>query len=198
MARRRRIREHQRRVYLSHAWDEPSKLAAEHILRSVSEVWASQPSAKIASKDFLLRWEAGTQEFSDFWRKSLVATLRDQDTASNRGRLAVDDMVADGLTDATTAERARTLIEALFTPNTVYASIAPDDGGITFYWRAADMSIEIDIYPIEGYWWRVRNVAMENYSGHGKELPIPELKHSLTWLSKEVDRVNPHWRAQPI
>ncbi len=83
-------------------------------------------------------------------------------------------------------------------PNTIYATVAPDDGGVTFYWRAGDMSVGIDIYPGEGYWWRVRNVAAENYSGSGNELPLEQLKYSLTWFCKDVERENPHWRQQSI
>lgn len=90
------------------------------------------------------------------------------------------------------------LVDVLFTPNTVYASIAPDDGGASFYWRAGEMSIEIDIYPVEGYWWRVKDVAAESYSDDGAELPLERLKYSLNWFSKDVERENPRWRQQTI
>lgn len=119
-----------------------------------------------------------------------------RDTARRRAYRALKDISGQGLVDSGAYGRASKLVDVLFTPNTIYSSIAPDDGGVTFYWRAADMSIEIDVYSGEGYWWRVRNVAAENYSGHGSELPTEELKYSLTWFSKDVDRANPLWRQQ--
>lgn len=119
-------------------------------------------------------------------------------TARRRAVIALNDIRQQGLVDSGAFDRALKIVDVLFTPNTIYSSIAPDDGGVTFYWRAADMSIEIDVYSGEGYWWRVRNVAAENYSGHGSDLPTDNLKYSLTWLSKEVDRANPLWRQQAI
>ena len=126
----------------------------------------------------------------------VLRALGGKQTARRRAYAALGDIKGQGLIDSGAFDRGMKLVDILFTPNTIYCSIAPDDGGVTFYWRAADMSIEIDIYSGEGYWWRVRNVAAENYSGHGGELPIDALKYSLTWFSKEVDRENPHWRQQ--
>lgn len=84
----------------------------------------------------------------------------------------------------------------LFKPNTVYASIAEDDNGLIFYWKAGSMSIEIDVFPGEGFWWAVTDVAHESYEGSGYELEIERLKHSLNQFSKEVETANPAWRAQ--
>jgi hypothetical protein len=186
------------RLFLSHARRDSKQ--TERVLRAVTDrcLWETQRGPG-ATEKAIFTWEGSrVPEFSDFWRSAVMRALTGFDSAGNRARRAIDGLVSDGLVDTSTAERARILVQVLFTPNTIYASIAPDDGGITLYWRAGDMSIEIDIYPTEGYWWRVRNVAAENYSGHGGELPIEALKYSLTWFSKEVDRANPHWRNQAI
>lgn len=154
---------------------------------------------QVSTNDALKRIEAAAgQIVSTAWRHSMLQSLVLNDSATKRAQRAIDGLLADGLIDVSSAERARQFVDVFFTPNTIYTSIAPDDGGITFYWRAQDMSVEIDIYPTEGYWWRVRNVALENYTDHGKELPIEKLKHSLKMFSKEVDRLNPNWRSQPI
>lgn len=128
----------------------------------------------------------------------LAATSR-QSTATRRAEAVLDDLKGQGLIESSAYDHAMTLIDVLFTPNTVYATIAPDDGGVSFYWRAADMSIEIDICPVGGFWWRVRNVAAENYSGSGTSIhQFDQLKHSLKMFSKEVELANPHWRQQTI
>lgn len=128
-----------------------------------------------------------------------LRALTGRQTAKSRAHAVLDDLKGHGLIEGATYDRATTLVDVLFTPNTVYASISSDDGGVTFYWRAGDMSIEVDIHPVEGFWWRVRNVAAENYSGHGSAIhQYDQLKHSLKMFSKEVDRANPQWRQQAI
>lgn len=115
-------------------------------------------------------------------------------SARSRANETVDKLMRRGAINGNIAARARNLIDAIFTPNTVYATITPDDGGLIFYWKAGSMSIEIDMYAPDGYWWRVKNVAEINERDSGDELPLIELKHCLAHFSKEVDRVNPKWR----
>jgi|GEM_PF-2883579 len=176
-----------------------SKMLAEAKL-AVDSAWERQLFPPVAFTAATL--EAAVKRLvdsMDAWtHDDWVRILSGRHTAKRRALDVLDDLKGQGLIEIGTFDRAKTLVDVLFTPNTVYASLAPDDGGVTFYWRAGDMSIEIDIYPGEGYWWRVRNVAAENYSGHGASLEYDKLKYSLTWFSKEVDRANPQWRQQPI
>lgn len=176
---------------------EQARAGAEIVRRSITDVWTkeSRRNVELATEKVLRMWEVSTSA-SELWQKTALHHLKQADTAKNRAYRAAAELVSEGLIETSTADRARKLVEVLFTPNTIYSSIGPDDGGLTMYWPAGDMSIEIDIYPGEGYWWRVRNVAGANYSGNGNELPIEDLKYSLTWFSKEVDRANPHWRNQ--
>jgi hypothetical protein len=168
----------------------------EQVLQSIHQTWGEWRQFEANTPELLRRVSAVTSA-SESWRK-VWRMLSTFDTATKRATDAINCLLAEGLIEVSSADRAKKLVDVLFTPNTIYAAIAPDDGGVTFYWRARDMSIEIDIYPSEGYWWRVRNVAMEDYSNHGNELPIEQLKYSLTWFSKEVERANPSWRRQPV
>ncbi|WP_156738532.1 hypothetical protein [Mycobacterium sp. E2699] len=170
---------------------------------AVDSAWARQGRlteemlAKLSRIDAALASMARTV---DAWTNDdRLRALTGRQTAKSRAHAVLDGLKGQGLIEGTTYDRAVTLVDVLFTPNTVYASISSDDGGVTFYWRAGDMSIEIDIHPAEGFWWRVRNVAAENYSGHGAAIhQYDQLKHSLKMFSKEVDRANPHWRQQII
>ncbi|WP_341258212.1 hypothetical protein [Gordonia malaquae] len=116
--------------------------------------------------------------------------------AERRARANVDRLKRRGLINDAVARGGRKITKFLFKPTTVYASVAEDDGGLIFYWKAGKMSIEIDIVPGEGYWWAVNNVAHESYEGDGPNLDIARLKHSLNQFSKEVESANPMWRAQ--
>lgn len=115
--------------------------------------------------------------------------------AAKRGYAAVDMFALRGEISSATATRGRELIRFLFKPNTVYATIAPDDDGLSFYWAAAEMALTIIVYADE-YWWSVRNDnACDSYSGEGVELPLIQLQHSLNQFSKEVVSRNPEWRS---
>lgn len=117
------------------------------------------------------------------------------DNAYRRGRTAIKRLVAAGYIDIAMALRGRELIEVLFTSHTIDASIAPDDGGLIFYWAARDMAITVEIYPSAGYWWSVRNIGTQPYSGSGTDLPLQDLRYSLNQFTKEVERQNPNWRS---
>lgn len=171
-----------------------SKIVAE--TKFSVDVW--EESFQRMTAPTLAKIETAVRSLEGLVTEDVVRILSRRHTAKSRGYLALDDLKGRGLIEGPTFDRAKNLIDVLFTPNTVYASIAPDDGGVTFYWRAGDMSVEIDIYSGEGYWWRVRNVAAHSYSGDGPELPIDQLKYSLNWFSKDVERENPHWRQQAI
>ncbi|MFI5535867.1 hypothetical protein ACIA5H_05695 [Nocardia sp. NPDC051900] len=127
-------------------------------------------------------------------RAALARIPRVNGLAAENGIIQLADLLRGRHVDIDVAYRALQLIRFLFTPNTVYASIAPEDGGLVFFWTALDMSIEIDIIPGDKYWWSVRNVAAESYSGEGEVLPFRKLQYSLNHLSKEVEVANPKWR----
>ncbi|MGK8559551.1 hypothetical protein [Nocardia gipuzkoensis] len=105
----------------------------------------------------------------------------------------VEFMVSREVTTSV-VHRALNLMRYLFSPNTIYASIAPEDNGLVFYWTAAGMAIEIDVCADGTYWWGVKDVAGESYSGESRRLPVQRLRHSLNMFSKEVDSANPRWR----
>lgn len=117
------------------------------------------------------------------------------DDAQLRGHSAISALLADQYIDHVMASRGRQLIEVLFKTNTVDASIAPEDGGLIFYWAALDMAITIQIFPSSGYWWSVRNIAGTSYSDAGSDLPLLNLRYSLNQFSKEVELQNPNWRS---
>ncbi|MDV3125727.1 hypothetical protein M1247_12440 [Mycobacterium sp. 21AC1] len=171
-----------------------SKIASE--TRSAVDAWEDD-FHRVAGPT-LSRLETAIRSLEGLASEDWMGILARRQGAKSRGYATLHELKEEGLIEGTTFDRAKTLIDVLFNPNTVYSSIAPDDGGVTFYWRAGEMSVGIDIYAGEGYWWRVRNVAAETYSGHGSELPLDQLKYSLNWFSKDVDRENPHWRQQPI
>jgi hypothetical protein len=170
---------------LRNAVSQLSKMLANTTLQIDSTMgWARDfQSDATALKKLVEQWDItqliGSTDFERWLR------LMGRDTATRRALAVLHELKGQGLVESGAFDRATMLIGVLFTPNTIYATVAPDDGGVTFYWRAGDMSIGIDIYAGEGYWWRVRNVAAENYSGSGYELPIEQLKHSLTWFSKQ-------------
>ncbi|KXX62305.1 hypothetical protein [Rhodococcus sp. LB1] len=118
--------------------------------------------------------------------------------AARRARRDVRQLKRRGLIKAAVARDALELIRFLFKSNTVYATISHDDGGVIFYWKAADMSMEIDVFPAEGFWWSVSNVAHDSYEGSGYSLNTQALKHSLNQFSKEVESVNSNWRNQAV
>lgn len=117
------------------------------------------------------------------------------DDAQRRGHAAISALLADKYIDSVMASRGRQLIEVLFKTNTVDASIAPEDGGLIFYWAAREMAITIQIFPSSGYWWSVRNIAEMSYSNAGSDLPLHDLRYSLNQFSKEVESQNPNWRS---
>ncbi|KZS66227.1 hypothetical protein A4G27_11950 [Mycobacterium kansasii] len=104
-------------------------------------------------------------------------------------------MAADRRIDAAVAARGKELIRFLFKSNTVDATIAPEGGGLIFYWASLNMAITIEIYPYSGYWWSARSIAGRSFSGEGTELPLIELQYQLNHFSKEVERQSPNWRS---
>lgn len=124
-----------------------------------------------------------------------ASTQLPRSEAARRGNDSIDTFLLRGDISSATAARGRELIRFLFKPNTVYATIAPDDDGLSFYWAAAEMSLTIIVYADE-YWWSVRNdSACDSYCGAGGELPLIQLQHSLNQFSKEVVSRNPEWRS---
>lgn len=118
--------------------------------------------------------------------------------AERRARMDVRRLKKRGLINAAVARDAIELVRFLFKANTIYATTTNDDGGVIFYWKAGSMTIEIDVFPGEGFWWAVSNVAHESYEGSGYFLDTQALKHSLNQFSKEVETANPNWRNQTV
>ncbi|OPX05949.1 hypothetical protein B1790_29615 [Mycobacterium sp. AT1] len=173
-------------------------MAMEALTTAAVESWAERVRTVAIAPTELEQMRTAVQNYASLAvTEGLRQTLL-RNSATKRARSALHELKGEGLIESGSFERAMKLIDVLFTPNTIYASIAPDDGGVTFYWRAGEMSVEIDIYLGEGYWWRVQNVAAESYTDHSTDLPIERLKYSLNWFSKDVDRENPNWRRQTI
>lgn len=134
-------------------------------------------------------------EAVSLWRgASLRRREHDFDLASSRAIRDIESLWHEQYFDGAVRARAIKLVRTLFSRGTVYAAIAPDDGGVSFYWTAGKSSIEIDILPHGDYWWSIDDVAAASFSDTGKELPLDDLRYSLKQFSKDVDTVNPHWR----
>lgn len=171
-------------------WDERDDI----ILRDRHRLYRVQAKAATRST---------SDDYGDYW----YAEWRDLTApppylARIRAFKAIDEYLDEGLISSATADRGKAIVDDLFDRETVYSTVAPDNGGLVFYWRAGVMSIEIDVYesPDDGYWWRINNVAAVSESGHepGKRSAQVNhrLAHSLKQFSKEVELVNPDWRKQ--
>lgn len=137
------------------------------------------------------------------WENSWRELTDEPSIARVRADKAIDSYLAQDLISEATADRGRSVVRRLFDRDTVYTSVAPDTGGLVFYWRAGDMSIEIDLYEEleDGYWWRLSKVAgycdeSAHSPGHLPESDLVRLQLALSYFSKEVERVNPLWRKQ--
>lgn len=118
-----------------------------------------------------------------------------RDDAAARGVVDIDRLAYQRLITPTLVSRGKSLTTYLFKTSTVYATISPDDEGLSFYWAAQEMSITIIVYG-DGYWWSVHNDnACDTYMGASVDLPLIRLQHSLNLFSKEVARRNPQWRS---
>lgn len=94
------------------------------------------------------------------------------------------------------AQRGRDVIGLIFQPDSVYASICPiDDGDLSFYWRAGDRSISIDLYQEGGLWCRVVDDQGKERSFIG-DGPPEWMYDALADFSAAVEAVNPAWREQ--
>ncbi|SDE65012.1 hypothetical protein SAMN04488581_4450 [Mycolicibacterium neoaurum] len=139
-----------------------------------------------------------TEIWNESWRDNSTS---DSGLAICRAREVIKQFAQDGDIDVATAQRAFHVIHQIFDRHSVYATIAPDNGGLVFYWRAGDMSLEIDIYEdiSDGVWWCWRGAGTERTGHHSYELPSrtqENLKSFLATFSKEVEQVNPDWRDQ--
>lgn len=97
-----------------------------------------------------------------------------------------------GLITPEIAQRSRDLVLAIFAWETIVCSIAPDDDGICFYWRAGEHSITIDLYPDGGGWQCVRNgphrwIKQDARVGR-------EMRYALADFTEMVESINPNWR----
>ncbi|MFD6199511.1 hypothetical protein ACFWE3_22685 [Mycobacteriaceae bacterium NPDC060252] len=129
----------------------------------------------------------------DVWDCDHVTSAPVPDEAAKRGYEAINQLVTQGYVSSAIATRGKELINFLFKPNTVDAAVSPDDDALSFYWVAQEMSLTILVYQ-SWYWWSVREIAGDSYSGEGSDLRLNELEHSLIQFSKEVERRNPDWR----
>lgn len=138
--------------------------------------------------------------WNESWRES---TTSESGLAKCRARRVIRQLVEDEEISVSTAQRAFHIIHQIFDRESVYATIAPDNGGLVFYWRAGDMSLEIDIYEdvSDGVWWCSRGAGSEQ-AGHSQyELSgraRAHLKSFLAHFSKEVEQVNSGWRDQQL
>lgn len=115
--------------------------------------------------------------------------------AINRALIDLEYLLAGGYITVEMAQRGRDVVGLLFTSDTIYASIGPiDDGDLSFYWRAGDQSISIDLGADGTDWASVRD-------GEGRRWIYDSLSKDL-WdhlqrFSKHVEAANPAWRLQP-
>lgn len=115
-------------------------------------------------------------------------------SATDRALCEISGLQAMRLIDSEMAQRARDVVGLLFESGTIYASIAPDDGGVCFYWVAADWAITIDLYPEGGGWYCARNGESRRVQSNGG---IPRwMWDELTGFSAYVQAANPEWRLQ--
>lgn len=179
---------------------------------TTAEAWDLTDAARRADQRALLRVKlearrhaarrslARRTQWEASWRELVT---EDPSIARSRADRAIDSYLADDLISTETAARGKNLVARLFGRDTVYASVAPDTGGLVFYWRAGEMSIEIDLFEEleDGYWWRLVKVAgYDDESGKGagdlRESDAVRLQLALAYFSKEVEHVNPEWRKQ--
>ncbi|NKY44289.1 hypothetical protein [Nocardia cerradoensis] len=148
------------------------------------------------------RWGESAWSMGTLKNHRHVKSLTRDTLATNReyGLTAIDalgqiqGLLSRKLIDISVAGRGKSLVDFLFTPNTIRASVTSVDDDLIFYWTALSMSIEIDVLSYGGYWWSVKEIATESYSDEGEVLPIDQLQYSLNHFSKEVEAANPEWR----
>jgi hypothetical protein len=145
------------------------------------------------------RRSAERQEiWNESWRGN---TASESGLAICRARDAIKQFLVEDEISVSTAQRAFHVIHQIFDHESVYATVAPDNGGLVFYWRAGDMSLEIDIYEdvSDGVWWCWRAAGTERTGHYPYELPSRPREHLKSYLanfSNEVGQVNPDWRDQ--
>lgn len=122
-------------------------------------------------------------------------SFNDDASAYLLGLQKVSELLLESSIDDVMLMRAVEMMKYLFTSRTIFASIAPDGGDLVFYWKAGHLSIEIDLLSDGGAWWSVDGFDAYEFTGHGLEMPLVELKHYLNIFSKEVDIINPSWRS---
>ncbi|RRQ29226.1 hypothetical protein DK926_04920 [Rhodococcus sp. Eu-32] len=115
-------------------------------------------------------------------------------SAYHHGQQKIGEFLRESSIDEVMFTRAAEMMRYLFTSKTIFASIAPDDGDLIFYWKAAQLSIEIDLLANGNAWWSVDGIEDSEFTGSSHELPLVALKHYLNIFSKEVEMVNPSWR----
>lgn len=117
--------------------------------------------------------------------------------AIDRALTDIDYLERGGFVSPVMAQRARDTVGLLFDENTVYASIGPiDDGDISFYWRAGDQSVSIDLGADGTDWASVRDGAGHQWT-YNDNAVRPELRLHLRQFSAYVEAANPAWRLQP-
>lgn len=78
------------------------------------------------------------------------------------------ELYINGLISSPVYARSTEMVLTLFSSGTIYASIAPEDDGAIFYWRAGSASIQIDVESDGGFWWSVSDVASASCTRHGR------------------------------
>jgi len=96
------------------------------------------------------------------------------------------------LITAEMARRGRELVDLIFQPSSVFASIGPiDDGDLAFYWVAGERSITADLFAEGGGWYRARN-GLDTKTHEGE---TPDwLRDALAEFSAYVEAANTAWR----
>jgi hypothetical protein len=117
--------------------------------------------------------------------------------ATDRALADLEYLLAEGYIDTWQAQRGRDVVGLLFDADTVYASIGPiDDGELSFYWKAGDRSVSLDLRRDGDDWASVVDGARHRWTYDGSAVR-PELRDHLHQFSAHVQAVNPSWRDQP-
>jgi hypothetical protein len=122
-----------------------------------------------------------------------VATAMNE--AIDRAARQIDQFEAEGLVSAEVATRGREFVQQVFTPESVYCGIAPDNGDLTFYWVAGEQYISADLF-LDGWNWTHICTNELDRIWQGDDPPYDHLREHLALFSASVEKANPAWREQ--
>ncbi|AGT11774.1 hypothetical protein N857_gp070 [Mycobacterium phage Wanda] len=122
----------------------------------------------------------------------------DTRSATERAKLDIANLWSGGHIGLHMAQWGYRVVEQLFTPDTVYASIAPDNGDLTFYWRGGDRSVHLDLF-IDHTCWMAATRPGKRFKHYSRDGEIADwMRDELADFSAAVEAANPNWREQEL